>query len=189
LTGRKKRPWQDTDYVLGYFGRRLPESRKDYLSYVEEGLGQGRRDELTGGGLIRSLGGWSEVKRLREEGGDHIMSDERILGESEFVETVLSEANESYERRYKLKRLGYDLDRIAERVAKVLGMEKEVVFSKGRQRQKVEARSLLCFWAVVEAGFSLRDLARRLGMSGPGVGYAMERERLIAQANAYELIE
>ena len=38
----------------------------------------------------------------------HVMSDERNLGESDFVETVLSEANESYEHRYKLKRLGYD---------------------------------------------------------------------------------
>jgi hypothetical protein len=30
-----------------------------------------------GGGLIRSLGGWSEVKQI---GRDHMMGDERILG-------------------------------------------------------------------------------------------------------------
>jgi len=34
-----------------------------YLSYMKEGIGLGRRPELVGGGLIRSLGGWEAVKR------------------------------------------------------------------------------------------------------------------------------
>ena len=63
--GKKKRPWQDVDYVLGYFGKIAKRARKAYLRYVELGVGQGRKDQLTGGGLVRSAGGWSEVKRLR----------------------------------------------------------------------------------------------------------------------------
>ena len=47
---------------------------------------------LVGGGLIRSLGGWSEVKKVRSKGQTHMMSDERIFGDSEFVDSVLSEA-------------------------------------------------------------------------------------------------
>ena len=54
LMGRKKRPWQDVDYVLGYFGRTTNRARKAYLKYVEAGIAQGCQDELTGGGLIRS---------------------------------------------------------------------------------------------------------------------------------------
>ena len=38
-----------------------------------------------------------------------IKSDERILGESEFVMQVLDESNEQYDRKYRLKALGYDL--------------------------------------------------------------------------------
>ena len=68
LIGRKKRLWQDVDYVLGHFGRMVHRARKAYPGYVEAGLEQGHRDELTGGGLIRGLGGWSEVKRLRSKG-------------------------------------------------------------------------------------------------------------------------
>ena len=117
------------------------------------------------------------------------MSDERILGDSEFVDSVLSQANERYERRYELKRRGYDLDRIAERVAEIYGMEKHEILSKGRQRRKVKAKSLLCFWAVREAGMSLRELARRLEMSAPGVGYAVERGEALAHENGYRLIE
>jgi putative transposase len=188
LMGIKKRPWQDVDYVLGYFGKTGHRARRAYLAYVEAGLGQGRRDELTGGGLIRSLGGWSEVKKLRGKGQAHVMSDERILGDSDFVDSVLLQAHERYERRYELKRRGYDLDRIIKRVAKVCGMEEHEVFSKGRQQRKVKARSLLCFWAVREVGISLKELARRLEMSGPGVGLAVERGEVIARENGYELI-
>ena len=189
LMGKTKRPWQDVDYVLGYFGRRGFSARKAYLSHVEAGLNQGHRDELTGGGLIRSLGGWSEVKSLRLKGQDHIMSDERILGESDFVSSVLSEANEGYERHYELKRRGYDLERIAERVAEIYGMEKHEVFSKGRQQGKVKARSLLAYWAVGELGMSHTDLARQLQMSVPGVGFAVQRGETIVRNNKYELIE
>jgi len=156
---------------------------------VKEGVEHGRREELTGGGLIRSLGGWSEARRSREKGIDHIMSDERILGDSEFVESVLAQANEEYERRYELKLRGFDLERIAERVAELYGMKKEEVFSKGRQREKVKARSLLCYWAVREAGISLRTLAGRLGISGPGVGYAVERGAALVRENNYALMK
>jgi len=189
IMGSVKRKWQDVDYVLGYFGRTVQGARKAYLNYIDARLDQGHRDELTGGGLIRSLGGWSEVKRFRLKGQSHIMSDERILGDSEFADSVLSQANERYERRYELKRRGYDLDRFAERVAEIYGMERHEVFSKGRQQRKVKARSLLCYWAVREAGMSLRELAGRLEMSGPGVGFAVERGEAIANENGYKLIE
>jgi putative transposase len=150
LMGRTKRQWQDVDYVLGYFGKSVRKARNVYEAYVKEGAGHGRREELTGGGLIRSLGGWSEARRRREKGMDHIMSDERLLGGPEFVESVLAQANETYDRRYELKLRGFDLERIAERVAEVCGIGKEEVLSKGRQRERVKARSLLWYWAVRE---------------------------------------
>ena len=133
--------------------------------------------------MIRSLGGWSEAKKLKGKGRDHVMSDERILGDTDFVDSVLSQAREEYERRYELKRRGYDLERIARRGAEICGMQEDEVFSKGRQKNKVKARSLLCYWAVREAGISLRTLAKRLGISSPGIGYAVERGEAIAREN------
>ena len=98
------------DYVLSYFGDTPRRARKDYFSYVKAALDQGRPNELTGGGLIRSLGGWAEVRKHGLKGQEHIKGDERILGESDFVADILSQANEKFERKYELKRLGYDLD-------------------------------------------------------------------------------
>jgi len=188
ILGRKERSWQEVKYVLGYFGETFRVARRAYLSYIKAGLDQGRRDELVGGGLIRSLGGWSEVKSLRSKGQFHMMSDERILGESDFVDSVLSQANERYERGYELKARGYNLHGITKRVAEIYGMEEHEVFSKGRQQRKVKARRLLCFWAVRELGMSLSDLARVLEMSIPGVGYAVDKGKITVQDNKYQLV-
>jgi len=129
LLGEEKRPWQDVEYTLGCFGATADRARRAYLDYMKAGLKQGRRDDLTGGGLVRSLGGWMAVKRLGS-GRSHIMSDQRILGSSDFVESVLFRADESYERRCELERMGFDLDRIAERVGELYGLDKKQVLAR-----------------------------------------------------------
>jgi putative transposase len=188
LMGKTKREWQDTEYVLRLFGKGKAEARKTYESFVKEGVEHGRREELTGGGLIRSLGGWSEARDALK-GGVHIMSDERILGDSDFVDSVISQSEEHYERRHRLKRQGYDVDRVAERVAEVLEINPDEVFSKGRQDRKVKARSLLCFWAARELGISHTALAKKLEMSLAGVGFSVERGESIAREGKYFLEE
>ena len=85
LLEKKKHPWQDSGYVLSYFGKSLREAQKRYLQYIESGIEQGRRPELVGGGLIRSLGGWQAVKDARFSGQGRIKGDHRILGDSAFV--------------------------------------------------------------------------------------------------------
>ncbi|MCP4876758.1 MAG: transposase, partial [Gammaproteobacteria bacterium] len=88
LMGKEPNNWQDADKVLALFANRPSAARYGYRQFVEEGIGMGRRPELTGGGLIRSAGGWMALKS-RKEGGGRTKGDERILGESEFVESVL----------------------------------------------------------------------------------------------------
>ena len=67
-------------------------------------------------------------------------------------------------------------------------MDQDEILSKGRQRRKVKARSLLCFWAARELGMSLTVLARKLEMSIAGVGFAVERGELIAKKRNVMLI-
>ena len=186
LMGNVTREWQDTGYVLGYFERSKKKAKKEYESFVKAGLVDGRKNELTGGGLIRSLGGWVEAKeKLR--GSVHIMSDERILGDSDFVDSIIIQSEEKYDRRQRLKRKGYDLDRIADRVSEVLGIEPDEVYSKGKQDRKVKARSLLCYWASRELGISHTELAKRFELSLPAIGFSVERGELIAKEGKYIL--
>lgn len=188
LMGNKTRDWQDSDYVLTYFGKQRYSARKHYHSFVSEGIQHGRRDDLTGGGLIRSLGGWSAISR-NDLKGAHIKSDERILGDSDFVDSLLSGTEEKFERYYEVKRSGYDLDKIAKKAASLCDVAPEDIFSKSRQKAKVKARSLFCYWAARELGISLTELARQLGISAPAVSYAVERGEGITRENNYQLID
>ena len=123
------------------------------------------------------------------KGQTHIKSDERILGESDFVDDVLSQASEKFERNYELKQLGYNVDRIASKVAEICKMEVNEIFIKSKQQKRVKASSLFCHWAVRELGISLTELAKRLGIGAAGVGYSVERGEIIARENDYQLTE
>jgi putative transposase len=187
LMGKKKREWQEVEYVLRYFGKRAGEARKKYRSYVEKGISLGRRPELVGGGLIRSLGGWDEVKKMGLKGQDRIKSDQRILGDSEFVNEVLSESEDQFSRKYRLKSLGYDFERVLERVSAVFQLEKGYITAKGRQQDRVMARDLLCYWAMFELGISIVDLARKFDITPAAVSYAVQRGEKMAKESDYQL--
>ena len=186
LMGRVTAEWQNTKYILGLFGDKVSVARRRYFEFVIRGIAAGKRQDLTGGGLVRSVGGWSAVKSLRKAGAIQ-KGDERILGDGEFVEKVLSQAEEAFERKYRLKAKGTDIDRIAERVADIIGMAPEAVWASGKQSKIVQARSLLCYWATTELGISQVWLSRKLGISQPAVSLSVSRGRRIALGNHYEI--
>lgn len=64
----------------------------------------------------------------------------------------------------------------------LIGVKAEEVWAEGKYRPIVEARSLLCYWAVRELGVSMSSLARRLGISIPAVSDSVTRGRRIAEA-------
>ena len=187
LMGKVPREFQDTDYVLRLFGKKVPAARKAYRAYVEKGIAQGRRPELVGGGLIRSAGGWAAVKAIRRA-KDHMKSDERILGDGEFAQFVLDKAKERLEERYQLKAQGYSLDKVAIRVSSELGIDAEQVWMPGKHPITVKARSLLCYWAVRKLGFSATELSKKLGISQPSVSISVKRGEGIAEAEQLKLV-
>ena len=112
--GKVERKWQETDYVLSFFGNRRA-CRRNYRKYVKDGIELGRRADLVGGGLIRSLGGWSEVVSLRER-GERDAFDQRILGDSEFVQEVTSGLDDKMKRNLRVSGQRVDLDTLADKV-------------------------------------------------------------------------
>ena len=189
LMGKKRYKWQDIKYVLGFYGTKIGEARKNYRAYVEQGIAKGRRPELVGGGLIRSLGGWDEVKMMRLAGQDRIKSDQRILGESSFVQDVLSESEENLTRKYKLKRQGLDYEKVLDKVSSIFQLEKNYITAKGRQKDRVQARDLVCYWSTVELGIYMANLSERLGITIAAVSYAVKRGEIVAKEGGYQLTE
>jgi hypothetical protein len=58
--------------------------------------------------IDRSLGDWKVVKALRTA-RDRIKGDGRILGHSDFVQSIIANSQEQLERRYLLMAKGYVL--------------------------------------------------------------------------------
>jgi REP element-mobilizing transposase RayT len=164
LVGHIDRKWQETKYILSFFGRGQMGRRK-YLEYVTEGIERGRRPELVGGGLIRSLGGWFEVLSLRRR-GEKEAYDQRILGDGDFVDMILSESEDIAKENLRLvSDRGIDLTRLAERVCKVHSVSMGEFRSGSRRRDVVKARRVLSSLAVRELGYSGAEVARYLGVT------------------------
>jgi putative transposase len=181
IMGKYKVDWQNVKDILALFGDKKGTARRMYGQFVEQGAGHGRRPDLMGGGLIRSVGGWRGVKELRKS-NTFFKSDERILGGSDFVETVLGDAEEAFERRFALSALGVDFDVLLRCVSEQMSMVPEEILMPGKARHKVQARSLLCFWASRELGTTMTFLSGRLNCSVSGVSIAVQRgEKLVRE--------
>ena len=100
---------------------------------------------------------------------------------------MLRAVEQRFNRYYELKSLGYDLKAVEKKVCEIYGIEREEIYTGGRQKRLAEARGLFCCWAARELGYELTDLARRLGMTEPGVGYAGRRGERIMKENNHRL--
>jgi len=165
---KAERGWQDQDTVLAYFGKRRKEAIKGYGSFVEKGISQGRRPELVGGGLVRSLGGWSQVLSLRRA-GRKAYSDDRVLGSSDFVQTVLFEAEEKVQETLRLNLKITDLSTLAGKICESVGIEESDLRSGLRKRPITKARRLFALIAVKKMGYSGAEAARFLGVTTSAV--------------------
>jgi len=168
LMGRGKRGWQDTGTILAYFGKRRTVARIKYEEFVREGIDQGKRPELVGGGLIRSLGGWAEVLSVRRK-GNKASSDQRILGSSGFVEDLLSEVHEREKETLRFSVRVRDLGLVAEEIRKGEGLVESDLRSGRRQRKISRGRRLFCQLTVGKMGYSGAQVARFLGVTTSAV--------------------
>jgi REP element-mobilizing transposase RayT len=163
LMGQVERDWQDTEYVLSFFGTGQ-DQRKQYQKYLGKGIALGRRPELVGGGLIRSLGGWSEVLALRNRGEKQV-SDQRILGDSLFVQEVISGLDKLVKENLRLSGQRINIDALAKKVCENYSIRSGELRSGSRRREIVIARGVMSWIAVRELGYSGADVARYLGVT------------------------
>ncbi len=177
INGRVNREWQDTETVLAYFGKRRKGAIEKYESFVEEGVETGSRPELVGGGLIRSLGGWSQVLSLRRV-GSKLFSDERILGSSDFVSNVIADAEGKAKETLRLALKISDLPSLALKVSKGEGVDEVQLRSGLRKRPVVKSRRIFCQIAVKRMGYSGADVARFLGITTSAVNRLAVSEEL-----------
>ena len=172
LVGKAEAGFQDTEYVLKLFGQSLRQARRDYESFVSQGVEHGRRPDLVGGGLLRSVGGWAELKEFRDI-GIRIKGDERLLGSSDFVQRVLKQADEQLEEKYRLQVNVISLPALIEKVAHCYKIDPEKLKSASKERPVTEARRVLCYIAVRKLGYKCTDVSKAVGISAVTVSKAV----------------
>jgi hypothetical protein len=176
IMGRRRHEWQDRDYVLSWFGRWQAEATTAYRRYVQEGIEDGRRPELVGGGLIRSLGGWSQVVSLRRS-KQRVLGDERILGSGAFVEQIIKEADEKITYQLSGHKRRQDADSYMRMICQREGINVEELKSGSRRGEVSRIRSGLALWLVEDRRIPLAETARQLGVSTSAVSKMIGRRK------------
>ncbi|MFC1581909.1 transposase [Planctomycetota bacterium] len=180
--------WFDADESLSRFGESLSKARQAYRDFIKNGIGQAEETDLSGGGLIRSMGGvWEVVKASRDKKRQKEFADERILGGGGFVEAALKHAGELESRTSRLQRKGWDFKAVLNKVAREMGVESVDLLRRGRQSSRSEGRALLCKWMVEDLGYTRVSVAKELGITGPSVGELIEKGRQIEEKKGIRL--
>lgn len=170
LMGKHDLSGQSIDDVLLLFGQRKKSARQKYREFVKDGIKQGQRNDLVGGGLRRSQG--------ERNSGEYEAYDERILGSGVFVENLWRETGSSEIAAPKIS-----LDEMVQRAADMLSVKIELLRQKNRIKELVDARAAICYLAVRECNFSGVSVARALNMTRSGVSVAIRRGSEIVSGN------
>ncbi|MGD8675975.1 MAG: hypothetical protein PVG81_09245 [Desulfobacterales bacterium] len=125
------------------------------------------------------MDGWVSGKALRKT-KVYVKVDERILDGSDFAEQVLGQIQEVYEWKRALQAKGIDAAAVARRFANLLNIDVKLVWSPGKKRLIIKARSLLFQWSFNESGISMSHLARQLDLSAIAISQSVERGKRIA---------
>lgn len=171
VMGKRQMPGQSVDEVLGHFGEKRALALTKYRQFVEDGCIQGRRNDLTGGGLRRS-------QRCVAEGGVLESYDDRVLGSGEFVDCLRGE------KRIDDKPARWmPLERILARVAEYFNLEPNALKRAGRMAHIVEARGVACYFAIWELEYSGVTVGEALNMKRSGVCLAARRGEVYVLKN------
>ncbi len=170
ILGRRELAGQSAIEVLQYFGKRKASARRGYRRFIRDGISQGKRDDLTGGGLRRS----SKLGVSRE----FESYDERVLGSGEFVDRLREE--KSLTERLP-KRMS--LDEVIKRTGKAFGISPEDLRSRKRSSRFADARAVISYLAVREMGHNGAEVARKFNITRSGVSLAASRGEEIVRGN------
>ena len=162
LMGRRNREWQDTEFILNLFHGKS--ARSAYRAFVEKGIAQGKRTDLTGGGLVRSSGGWIQPSRER------LASDERILGGSEFVTSTLTHCKERIIHHA-------DMETLIATACAHAGIDRSLIESPGKKHDVSRIRAVIAHVAFDILRMKGVDIAGHLNISPSAISKLAQRGR------------
>ena len=121
--------------VLFQFDQTKKTARRRYREFVKKGIKQGTREDLQGGGLVKSAGG-EPAGLLGRKAEEREKGDARILGSGDFVSDTLHQAEVKFEKKYLPKR---PIEELLEIVASRLKLDARSIISASRKKEISEA--------------------------------------------------
>jgi hypothetical protein len=170
LMGQQKASFQEADEVLLRFGEKAGLARQELVRFM--GAAESNRDGNVfggaGGGLVRSIGGLSELGEHRR--GPKWAYDERILGSGEFVTQVLGQGGEvGLETVASEEQRQAAYAELARIVSALLSVEVAELFSGSRRREVARARQIVSYIATRKLGVQTQIVARTMKVSSPAI--------------------
>jgi putative transposase len=174
IVSRLSNDWQDTTYVLRWFGEKQGDAKRVYRQFVKNGIEQGHRSDLIGGGLIRSQGGWAAVKGMRRQGVRE-KSDERILGSGEFVEQLIQQSDEVRKKQFSGSQGLREAIEHIESVCNDEHIDSTALRAGSRRKTISRVRARLVEDLVEKFGLSLAEAGRQVGVTSSAVAITLQR--------------
>lgn len=176
LMGTASLEGQCTRDALAFFGDHLQEARGKYQTFIADGIDQGNRPELVGGGLRRSCN-----NQLTDEPQAY---DERILGSGDFVNRLCEEGSLQDKLTSTIT-----LDELTRRVADHYGFQPDDLFVRSRDQQRIHARDIYCYIAVRMLGYSGTRTGDKLGLQRSAISLAVKRGSLLDKEQEWRVEE
>ncbi len=174
-------PWMDIATVWAHFGDAKRKAIEGYRQFMLEGSNQGHAPQFSGGGLVRSLGGWSNVLSMRRKDQQE-NADERILGCGDFVHQVIQEAEKKTLRQIKFHRSGLTLTKIIEQECKRGTVSRNELECGSRRSMVSRTRAEIARRGMEELGLSAAEIARHLGVATSSITRAVAKTKQQAAA-------
>ncbi|MDI6892678.1 MAG: transposase [Actinomycetota bacterium] len=167
VLGKTKTGWFFQDAILSHFGKTEKRAKHQYLEFVSDGLLMGKRKDLVGGGLKRSLGYPREYPKIKQA------FDDRVLGEGSFVEGIHAASPEQAAPKIN------DPDPLFSAVCSVYNVTRAELLGVSKKKRIAEARANLAYRMSKELGYSGSDIARALLASESSVSRMIRKGELL----------
>ncbi|VAX36656.1 hypothetical protein MNBD_UNCLBAC01-1200 [hydrothermal vent metagenome] len=157
--------------VLSFFGLTKQKAMIAYVDYLKEGIG---KDEghLTGGGLIRSSGGWNEV--IRRGGEEREVGDERVLGSGDFVTNVLQQCEQADVMSNEFQ----SIEEMVQKIEKYYDLEQGLLRELKTKKYR-EARSVFLYAAVKRMGLTVKQAGVELKIKDSSASAGVQKGMMI----------
>jgi REP element-mobilizing transposase RayT len=151
VMGKEDCRWFMAGETVRHFGKRRTTAIENYKNFLHDGINS--KDHLI-----------AHISSSTSGGNDTALSDERVMGDAEFVRNAISASLENNDRRVMARQKGLTVERIIDYTAATLSMERAELFERNRSPRYVLARGMVAYWAHELLGVSYAAIGRKFGL-------------------------